>query len=121
MDKDRAQAVLLWVLSALMAVYFGLLGLAKLTAEPSWAAKFEEWGYSLTTLHVIGGLELVGAAGLLVPRIAAVAALVLGLITVGAAVTYLAHDDAVRVIRPLIFTIFLGVIAWRRRPEGLVT
>ena len=104
-----------------MAIYFGVMGIAKLTGEPGWEAKFAEWGYSLTTLHLVGGLELIGAAGLLVPRIASVAALVLGLVSLSGAITYLVNDDPIRIISPLIFMVFLGVIAWQRRPEGLIT
>lgn len=120
-DHKKIQNTLLWILSALMALYFIVMGYAKLSAEQSWLVKFAEWGYPSAPLRVIGGVELVCAIALLIPKIASLGAAILGVITIGAAITHLTHSEFSMVLHPLVFTVFLGVIAWRRRPGGFIT
>ncbi len=78
-------------------------------------AMFEGWGYAAWFATVIGVFELLGAIGLLIPRLTRPAIYGLTGIMIGAAYTHLANGEAPQLVRPLIFTALLWSIWWLRR------
>ena len=74
----------------------GVIGYRKLFASDNfgaafWARWFSQWGYPHWFLVVVGVLELGGGLLLLFPRIAPYAAMVLGVVMLGATVTTVVH------------------------------
>lgn len=77
---------------------------------------FVDWGYAPWFATVIGVLEVLGAIGLLIPRLTKAAILGLTGIMIGAAYTHITNDEGAQVIRPLIFLLPLWV-SWQLRRD----
>jgi uncharacterized membrane protein YphA (DoxX/SURF4 family) len=113
-----AGTVLLWTLQVLAAAGFIAIGLAKF-GSPTWARNFARWGYPDGFYMVIGALELIGGALLLIPRLTSYAAALLGTIMVAAAATLLLHNETAHLSAPLAWLGMLIVLgAARRRRAG---
>lgn len=115
----RAANVALWVLQGLLAAFFLAAAAApKLFGEATAVAMFDEIGVGQWFRYVVGGLELMGAVGLVVPRTSRLAALGLGAVMAGAVVTSVFVLDAGWLtITPAILLVLCGVVAWGRRPR----
>lgn len=105
----------LWGLTLVLALMFLLVGLNKFTST-GWVERFANWGYPDHFVYVIGALEMVGALGLLLPRLASYAAGGLIVIMVGAVLTHLVHAEPVW---PLLHIALLSIILYARRPAFL--
>jgi len=116
MNQSRVKRVISWAVQILLATSYVLAASGKLMSRPQWIEMFRHWGFPDKFYLVIGALELVGAIGLLIPRIAGYAAAGLILLMIGAALTNLIHGDRFQVLRPLIFMVFLTVVLYLRRP-----
>jgi hypothetical protein len=95
------------VVAVLLAVVFGVAGIAKVGGAPVMRKAAGHLGFSVGQFRVIGGLELAGAVGLLagpvVPALGVAAAIGLGLLLIGAGAAHAAHRDAAsRVAVPLV-------------------
>ena len=104
-----------WALTTVLAVFFLLAGGLKLRGTPSQVENFAHWGYAAWFLYVIGAVEIVGAIGLLVPRLAGFAVLLLGGTMLGASLTHLVHHEMKAVPVPLAILGLLAVLGYARR------
>jgi uncharacterized membrane protein YphA (DoxX/SURF4 family) len=118
MDSKR-KAILLWVLQVLLALLFAAASLGKLTSHPQTVEMFENWGFPAAFMLIIGALELAGAIGLLIPRLAGHAAMGLLGVMIGAASTHVASGEGLQVLRPIVFMVPLVAIVLSRRPWPL--
>jgi uncharacterized membrane protein YphA (DoxX/SURF4 family) len=87
--KGRAGTVVLWILTIFGTLTMGLAGLSKFTNPSQWHSRFVNWGYPASFASFVGGLELLAAALLLVPRVAPYAACTLVAVMLGALYTVL--------------------------------
>ncbi|MCA0895019.1 DoxX family protein [Microbulbifer agarilyticus] len=76
-----------------LALIFTLSGGAKLLSLPFEIEAFERWGYSSIFMYTIGVLEVIGAIGLLAPRVSALASFCLTVLMLGAITTHLIHGE----------------------------
>ena len=83
------------------------------TGDPVMVDLFGRVGAGQWLRYVVGALELAAAVGLLVPRLAKLAAAGLVLLMVGAAVTNVAIIDE-SPLMPLAYLVVAGIVAWRR-------
>jgi hypothetical protein len=95
------------LLAIVLAVVFGVLGIAKLVGAPPMRTAARHLGFSVGRYRLIGALELAGAvgllAGLVVPALGIAAAVGLGLLLIGAGTAHVLHrDGAPRVALPLV-------------------
>jgi uncharacterized membrane protein YphA (DoxX/SURF4 family) len=104
----------LTLVSLSLALIFGVSGIAKLVGADAMVDQFQRWGYSQSFMLAVGTFELLGAIGLLVPKIASVSALCLILLMIGAVYTLLFRDFAPVAILPLIMIVPLAYVAKRR-------
>ncbi len=81
--------------------------------------EFRHFGYPDWFRLLIGTVEVTGAALLLMPRTASLAALMLGCIMVGAVGTHLASHEAPLVALPLMVLLLLGVVGYARWSQAL--
>ena len=81
--------VLLWVLTLFVAAMFLFAGGMKLAAHPMMVATFGQIGLGQWFRVFTGTLEVAGALLVLVPATAAIGALLLAFVMVGAIVTHL--------------------------------
>lgn len=109
--------VALWVLQVGAAAMFFMAGGMKLAGAPEMVAMFEMLGGQWFR-YVTGGIEVAGAALLLVPRLAGVGALLLAATMVGAVVTHLAIVGGSPAVA-LVLLVVTATIAWARRERTL--
>ncbi|GAA2146786.1 DoxX family protein [Glycomyces algeriensis] len=104
-----------WVFQILLGVFMiAASGAPKLFAVESAAEGFDLIGWGDWFMYLIGALEIAGGIGLLIPRVAGLAAIGLGLLMIGAAIFNVALLDY-PVITPLILLVLFAGIAWVRR------
>lgn len=104
-----------WSLTVALAAFFLLAGGLKLSGAPSQVENFAHWGYAEWFLYVVGAVEMIGAIGLLVPRLAVFAVLLLGGTMVGASLTHLVHNEMMAVPIPLVILGLLALVGYARR------
>ncbi len=115
MNKRKVKNVFTWVLQVLLGLEFILAGQAKFTRMDTWAGMFQEWGYPDHVYLLIGGLELVGAVLVFIPKTASKAALGLAVIMIGALLTHALHAEWDRVVVTGILAGLSGLLFWLRR------
>jgi uncharacterized membrane protein YphA (DoxX/SURF4 family) len=112
-----AKDVAVWLLSALLAVLFVVVGAQKLimSADSYWVEAFRLWGYPEWFRTVVGIVEIAGGIALLIPSLAFLGAIALGVIMLGGTFTQLVSGTA-GAWRPFVVLLLLLVIGWARRP-----
>lgn len=103
-----------WVLQVAAAGMFLLAGGNKLSGAEQMVQLFDAVGIGQWFRYVTGGIEVLGAIGLLVPATVRIAAPVLAATMVGAVLTHvviLHNSPAV----PAVLLLVLGGIFWIRR------
>ncbi len=81
------------ITSYILALIFAASGSAKLLSLPFEVEAFTRWGYSPAFMYVTGALEVLGAIGLLIPRLSSLASLCLAALMLGAITTHLLHGE----------------------------
>jgi putative oxidoreductase len=112
---SRGQKIAMWVLSGLLAALFLFAGLPKLLMPAKMLA---QWVYAPWFLTVVGVCETLGAIGLLIPRVAALAAAGLCGIMIGAVYTLVAHHMNKELPFPIVTFFLLMLVIFLRRKEG---
>lgn len=112
------KTIAVWALQVVMGLMFVLVGLLKFQ-DPTWARSFARWGYPDGFYMVIGVLEALGGAALLVPRLTTYAALLLVTVMAGAVVTHLVHGEMQRLPVPLVYLLLVALVGWLRRKSAL--
>lgn len=104
---------LLVSLAGLIGIAFAALGTSKIRAVPSMQARAEHVGFSVGAYQRIGGLEVAGAAGVLlglaVPQLGVLAVTCLLLLMVGALGAHLRQHDGPAEMAPALVVIALLV------------
>jgi uncharacterized membrane protein YphA (DoxX/SURF4 family) len=114
----------LWILQVLLAAIFLATGLTKLTQpRAKMAAGPMRWAADVTDgqFRLLGAVEVLGAAGLIVPAalgiwpiLAPLAAVGLVLVMIGAIATHLRLDEANRLAAPIVVLALALVVAIER-------
>lgn len=107
----------LWTLQALLGVFMIIASAApKLVGEANAVQIFDDMGADAGLRYFVGLVELAGGIGLLVPRLAGLAAVGLALLMVGAASTQaFILDGGALVLTPVVLFALFVFIAWGRR------
>lgn len=109
----RALTIALWVLQLLVAFQFAGGGWFKLSGAPVMVDMFATIGAGQWFRVLVGTLEIAGAIGLLIPRMAGLAALGLSGLLVGAIATNLFILNADPWL-PIGMLLMCALIAWGR-------
>jgi putative oxidoreductase len=96
--RRRIARRILTALRVLLAIEFAGAGLMKLAAAEPMIVLFDDIGAGQWLRYVVGTLELAGAVGLVLPRLAGLAALGLAALMTGALVTHVAVLDGLPVV-----------------------
>jgi putative oxidoreductase len=112
--RRTAAHIALWGLQILTALMFLGAGSSKLLGNAQMVDLFEVIGFGQWFRYLTGGLEVIGAVLIVVPRTAAGAALLLACIMVGAAITHVVLQTSP--IVPLALLVVTVLVAWGRRP-----
>ncbi|MEU1420740.1 DoxX family protein [Kitasatospora sp. NPDC005751] len=114
--SSRAMAGVVLALRVLLALFFALASaLPKLLALPAATEVFDAIGAGHWFMYLTGLVELAGAVGLLVRRLAGPAAMALIVFLAFAFVTQLTAMHGENAGTPFVFMVPLAVIAWNRR------
>lgn len=118
--RRRPLAVALTVSRVVLALFLGFSAVAKLGAHESAVRSFARMGRGGGAMYVIGGLEMAGAVGLLVPPLAGLAATALVGPGAGAAIVRLTLLEPVNAVMPalLVVLVVLVVLIARDGREG---
>lgn len=116
---SKGKNIASWIIQGLIAVLFLMMGSGKLMSDPEVVANFTRWGMPNKMYLVIGIFEVLGAIGLLIPRLAGLAAVGLIFIMIGALFTHLTHGEFGMAFMPLMVMILLGVVAYLRNPLSI--
>lgn len=114
--RGRTLTSIVWTLQVLLAVQFAAGGVLKLSGDPVMVDMFTTIGAGQWFRFVVGGLEIAGALGVLIPRLSGVAALGLVGLLLGATTTNVLILDAAPWL-PLGLLLLSGVVAWGRWPH----
>ena len=112
---SRGLNIFVWLLQILAAGMFFMASFGKLSGNPQMVGLFQAVGLGQWFRYVTGGIELVSAVFLLVPRLAAVGAALLVCTMIGAIITHvtvLHNSPAI----PVVLLLATAAIAWFRRP-----
>jgi putative oxidoreductase len=113
---DRVLSLTLWVLQGLLALAFLYFGAGKFRHEPFWIELFAKIGLGQWFRYFTGGLEIICAVLLLIPRTAAIAAALLACTMAGAVLSHLfLLRDGYAAVFPGFPLLILLVVAWKRR------
>jgi hypothetical protein len=118
--QRRGGHVTLWCLQVLCAGVFVMAAIPKVTADPQAVAGFTALGLGTVGMYVIGVLELAGAVGLLIPRLAGLAGLAFVGLMIGAVLSTLLVLGANMVAMPAAVLVLVAII-WcssRSSPGG---
>jgi putative oxidoreductase len=111
----RSVAVTLWVAQAVLALQLASGGVLKLIGDAAMVDLFTDIGAGQWFRYAVGLVELVGAVGLLIPRVCGLAALGVTALLVGATVTNVAIGVAPWL--PLVLLLVAATVAFLRRSE----
>jgi putative oxidoreductase len=112
---SKGQKIAMWVVSGLLTALFLFAGLPKLLTP---AKMLSQWVYAPWFLTVVGVCETLGAIGLLIQRVATLAAAGLSGIMIGAVYTLVSHHIYNQLPVPIIVFILLMLVISLRRKEG---
>ncbi|MEQ7125906.1 DoxX family protein [Actinopolymorpha sp. B11F2] len=118
-SRPRAVTIALWAGQILLGVFFvAAAAVPKLVGDQIAVEMFDHIGLGQWFRYLVGILELAGGIGLLIPRLAGLAALGLVGVMVGATFTSVFVLDAgITSITPAILGVLVGLIAWARWSE----
>jgi putative oxidoreductase len=122
MERQRtrgADAIVVWILSVLLALVFATTGIAKLIgSEPIGLQAAAMRGFPTWIRMVVGVVEIAGATGLLLPPVASVGAAMLALLMIPATITQWTSGEP-GVFVPIVLLVLLLIVAWRRNPAAV--
>jgi uncharacterized membrane protein YphA (DoxX/SURF4 family) len=110
----KVKTVAMWSVSIVLTAMFLLAGAPKLLKADQARPMFVGYGYPAWFATLIGVSEVLGAIGLLVPRLAALAAAGLSIIMVGAFFTHLLHHEYSHSVVPLVLLVLLAAVGYMR-------
>ena len=111
--SSSATNVALWALQILTAAAFLLAGFATLSGRPMMVETFDKVGIGQWFRYVTGGIEIVSAVLLLIPRLAPVGAALLVCTMTGAVLTHLLVIGG-SPVPALVLSCFAAIILWGR-------
>jgi putative oxidoreductase len=112
---SKGQKIAMWVISGLLAALFLFAGLPKLLTP---AKMLSQWVYAPWFLTVVGVCETLGAIGLLIRRVAVLAAIGLCGILIGVFYTLIHAHMYSQLPVPIVAFILLLVVINLRRKEN---
>lgn len=118
-SPGRVLNIILWVLQVLLALFFLFAAAAKLFGDPAAVDMFAKLGYGDWFRYFTGTMEVLGAIGLVLPRLCSLAASGLAIVMVCATIANLtALEMAWAAPQTIVLALLFGFIAWGRRGEN---
>jgi uncharacterized membrane protein YphA (DoxX/SURF4 family) len=115
--------VFLWILQIVLAAAFGMAGLLKLTRPKEKLADNMAWveDFSPGVIRFIGGAELLGALGLILPAVTGIATVLtplaatgLVIVMIGAVAAHVRRKELPLAVLPAVLLVLAAIVAWGR-------
>jgi len=116
---NAAKSAALWTLKVVLAAVFLLVGIQKLLGGTAWVQLFAMAGYPEWFRTVVGAIETAGGVALLIPALAAYAAIALAVVMFGATFTQLVSGAGWDALASLALLVALVVVARFRWSHAL--
>jgi uncharacterized membrane protein YphA (DoxX/SURF4 family) len=121
--RKKIRLVIAWALGLYLARMYVRNGWIKFDPDGFWTAAFAEWGFPVWFRWLVGAIEVVGGALLLVPWLASWAAAALTIVMLGALTLRLGGGWFVDAAWIAAYLVCLGWIGlqwwpWRWRPKS---
>ncbi|OEU92170.1 hypothetical protein DB35_05550 [Streptomyces abyssalis] len=114
--RERGRHLALLALQVILGLFFVIASaVPKLIAHSSATDGFEEIGFGMWFMYLIGLLELAGGIALVTPWLSGLSAISLIALMIGAFITQMTVFDGEYAATPLLLTVPLALIAWGRR------
>jgi putative oxidoreductase len=109
-----------WALQVVLAVFLVAVAVPKLAGADRATETFDDIGWGQWVRVAIGLAEIAGAVGLVIPRLAAISAVALSALMVGATATniFILEDGPATVTTVLLFSAFCFIARTRRAALG---
>jgi uncharacterized membrane protein YphA (DoxX/SURF4 family) len=121
MDKARvvkvAKLVGTWLPAILLILIFARQGWSKFSDTSGWAVAFRHWGYPDWFRVTIGVLELAAVALLALGRTAALGAIIIIVVMLGAWATHLIYDGGRHMTSEIVPLVLASIVLIARRRE----
>jgi putative oxidoreductase len=115
---SKGKTIALWIVTILLTAMFLFSGSMKLLHPDQAKPMFVKYGYAAWFATFIGACEVLGALGLLIQRLAALAAAGLAIIMAGAVYTHWSHAEYSHGCIPLVLMVMLVGICITRMQQG---
>ncbi|GAA4865390.1 DoxX family protein [Actinomycetospora straminea] len=115
--RPRAARWALGVLQVLLAAVYLFSAAGKISLEPTVVAGFAMMGIGAAGTVALGVVELAAAIGLLVPRLAGLAATGCVALMTGAVIITAITVGGAMILVPAVVLVLVAVVAWVRRHE----
>lgn len=116
---SRATDITLTALSYLLAAVFVYTSFTKFTGSAVSVRTFDDIGVGQWLRYATAGLELLGAIGLLIPKLTGLAAACLTALLGGAVLSQLFLVSEPSIATPAVLMVLTGLLAWFRRQRTL--
>jgi len=103
--------------TVLLTLAFLGSGIMKLTGADEIRQGFENWGYPVFFMYIIGLCEVAGAVGLWLRRFSYAAKVCLIILMAGAVATHLVFDSLTEAMAPIILILLIAVTLALHRKE----
>jgi uncharacterized membrane protein YphA (DoxX/SURF4 family) len=113
--SSKGRLITLWSLSGLVGLAFVFVGGGKLAGTAAMIELFDKVGLGQWFRYLTGLLEVGGGIGLLIPRYAFYAAILLDMVMIGAIITHVTVVGGSPAPAVSLF-VLSGIIAWLRKP-----
>jgi hypothetical protein len=120
MAAKQVNPRVIWTVSILLALLFAVIGIL-LLLKPQAADQVPgvDKATGLIVVRAIAAVIFLGAVLLLVPRLAWIGALLLGIILIGVTMAYAASGALLPTVIPILILISLGTLGYARRPGAV--
>jgi uncharacterized membrane protein YphA (DoxX/SURF4 family) len=118
-DRSKLQTYSLWIAIALVVLYVGAGGAAKLAGVPYVHSSFPKLGLPAWFGYFIGACEVLGCIALLIRPLRALAALGLGIIMIGATYYHSVYTPVFQAAPAFVLLILSAYIFWTSRSDLL--
>jgi putative oxidoreductase len=116
---DRSRNYPLWIAIALVVLYVGAAGIAKLAGVPYVHSSFPKMGLPHWFGYFIGACEVLGPIALFIRPLRALAALGLGIIMIGATYYHATYTPILQAAPAFVLLTLCGYVFWTARADML--
>ena len=116
-DAPKWKIAVVWALTVILALLMAAVGSAKFTRPEMWTRMASTLDLPFWLMQVAGVIEMVGAALLLIPRLAALGGSALAVVMFGAALAQVRGGQPTDAIAPLVYVAVALFIARQRADQ----